>query len=196
MTVDHEERRERIAEVAIELIAREGLEAATLRRIAAEMGASIRVITHYFADKDALLFSIYHAMAVQGQDRIAEAIAADPADLVAGLVAMTAIDESAFQRWRVYVSFWDRATRDPIFADEQRKWIERTLATVTAMIEAHSGKIPGVRSLSMQLVALVQGISVQRLCDPASWSPAAIEAALARQVASLLDDKSGSGHAS
>jgi AcrR family transcriptional regulator len=186
MAIDHNERRDRIAEVAIEIIAQEGLEAATIRRIAAEMGASIRVITHYFADKDELLFSVYRTMAEQGQTRIMEAIASDPADLMAGLLAMTAMDKSAFQRWRVYVSFWDRAARDPVFAAEQHKWVEHTIDTVAGMISARHGAVAEVRSIALRLLAFVQGISVQRLCSPASWSPQEIEAAIAQQVAVLL----------
>jgi len=190
MTVDHDERRDRIAEVAIEIIAHEGLEATTIRRIAAEMGASIRVITHYFADKDELLLTVYRLMALQGQERIAEAVAADPADLVAGLVAMTAADESTFQRWRVYVSFWDRAARDPVFAAEQRRWVEHTIDIVGGMIEARNGKVPEIRALSLRLLAFVQGISVQRLCSPSSWSQEEIGRAIEQQVASLLDPMS------
>jgi AcrR family transcriptional regulator len=187
MTVDHDKRRDRIAEVALEIIAREGLEAATIRRIAAEMGASIRVITHYFSDKDELLLAVYRLMALQGQQRIADAIVAEPASLVAGLLAMTAADESTFQRWRVYVSFWDRAARDPVFAAEQRMWVERTIDIVGNMIEARNGRVPEIRSLSLRLLAFVQGISVQRLCCPSSWSQEEIRRAIEQQVASLLD---------
>lgn len=187
MAVDHDERRQRIAEVAIDIIAREGLDAATIRRMAAEMGASIRVITHYFADKDELLLAAYRIMAGQGEARVAEICARDPADLVGALTAMTAVDDGAFGHWRVYVSFWDRAARDPVFAAEQRTWIDNALDRVAAIIAAHSGPRDDAREIAQQLIAFVQGVSVQRLCDPESWSRPAIEAAIRRQVAALLD---------
>ena len=186
MAVDHDERRRRIAEVAIDIIAREGLDAATIRRIASEMGASIRAITHYFADKDELLLAAYRIMALQGESRVREAVSHDPADLVGGLAAMTAMDDGAFHHWRVYVSFWDRAARDPVFAAEQRVWIENALKRVIRMIAARGGPQEDAREIALQLLAFVQGVSVQRLCDPESWSRPAIENALRRQVDVLL----------
>src|SRR5262249_2677813 len=126
--VDHEERRREIAEVAMDLIAREGLDTTTLGRIAKEMGASIRVVTHYFADKDSLLFFVYRLMALQGQAHLAEVLARDPADLAGALTALSGGDEATLRRWRVYVAFWDKAARSPQFAAEQRLWIETALA--------------------------------------------------------------------
>src|SRR5262245_11172531 len=97
--VDHDERRGEIAEVAMELIAREGLEATTLNRIAGEMGASIRVITHYFADKDTLLLWVYRMMAEQGQQHLAEVLARSPNDLAAMLISLSGGDEATLKRW-------------------------------------------------------------------------------------------------
>ena len=55
---NHETRRRRIAEIALGIIAREGIEAATIRRIAAEVGYSTAVVTHYFENKQDLLGSV------------------------------------------------------------------------------------------------------------------------------------------
>jgi hypothetical protein len=46
MALDHDKRRRDIAWITIDLIAREGLEAATIRRIAAEAGCNTTAITH------------------------------------------------------------------------------------------------------------------------------------------------------
>jgi AcrR family transcriptional regulator len=180
--VDHDERRREIAEVAMELIAREGLEAATLNRIAGEMGASIRIVTHYFADKDSLLLWVYRMMAEQGQKHLAEVLAHNPTDLAAMLTSMSGGDEATLKRWRVYVAFWDKATRNPQFASEQRYWIERTLATVGEVIVARTGMTSDVRQLAMELISLVYGMSVQRMLDPESWTPEAIAAVIERRI--------------
>ena len=79
--VDHEQRRHRIAEVAINLIAAEGLGAATVRRIAVDAGVSTSAITHYFADKQELLDWTFQNLAKIGADRFAEVVARDPADI-------------------------------------------------------------------------------------------------------------------
>ena len=180
--VDHEERRRKIAEVAMDLIARIGLEATTLDRIAKEMGASIRIITHYFPDKDTLLLWVYRAMALQGQHPIQDVIAHDPADLPGALMALCGGDEATLNRWRVYVAFWDKAARSPQFAAEQQLWIERTLATISEIIIARTSSAASVRQLAMELISLVYGMSVQRMLDPESWTPKAIASVIERRV--------------
>lgn len=183
--VDHEERRREIAEVAMDLIAREGLEATTLNRIAKEMGASIRVITHYFADKDTLLFWVYRLMAQQGQEALSEVLARNPADLARMLTTMCGGDEASLKRWRVYVAFWDKATRSPQFAAEQQLWIERTLELVGEVVGAMLGPLADVRPLARELLSLVHGMSVQRILDPDSWTAQTIAAVIERRVREL-----------
>ena len=183
--VDHQERRREIAEVAMDLIAREGLEAATLNRIAREMGASIRVITHYFSSKDTLLLWAYRTMAEQGQQSIAAALAGDPADLAGVLKAMCGGDAAALRRWRVYVAFWDMATRHPDFAAEQRQWIDRTQQMIGDVLAARAGGDAQARIHARELIALVYGVSVQRLFDPSSWNETAIAEAIDRAVSRI-----------
>lgn len=180
--VDHEQRRQEIAEVAMELIANEGLEATTLNRIAKAMGASIRVITHYFADKDTLLLAVYRILALQGQAPIAAVLARDPADLAGALEVLCGSDEATLKRWRVYVAFWDKAARSPRFAAEQRLWIEKTLVLIGEVIVARTGSTDNVRELATELIAMVYGMSVQRTLDPESWTRAAIAAVIERKV--------------
>jgi len=180
--VDHEARRREITEVAMDLIARVGLEATTLNRIAQEMGASIRVITHYFADKDSLLLEVYRVLASQGQEPIVQVLSRDPADLAGALTALCGGDEATLKRWRVYVAFWDKAVRSPMFASEQRMWIERTLTTIGEVIVARNGDKANVRQLAMEMISLVYGISIQRTLDPESWTPGQIASLIARKV--------------
>jgi AcrR family transcriptional regulator len=52
---DRGERRDAIALAAAEVIADRGLERATMRDIAAALGVTTGVLTHYFPSKDALL---------------------------------------------------------------------------------------------------------------------------------------------
>jgi len=55
--VDHDERREELLEAVWRVIARDGIERATMRTIATETGWSTGVLAHYFADKDDILGS-------------------------------------------------------------------------------------------------------------------------------------------
>jgi hypothetical protein len=82
----------------------------------------------------------------------------------------------------LFVAFWDKATRSPQIAAEQRSWIERTLTTVSGVIVARMGRIANVRQLAFELILLVYGMSIQRILDPDSWTEDAIAAVIERRV--------------
>ena len=89
-------------------------------------------------------------------------------------------------RWRIYVAFWDRATRDPEFAQIQRVHMDMTLKLLGEIIRSLDPACGDVERVSLLLNALVQGISLQTLVDQERWPPERIRAALAEQVAMLL----------
>jgi AcrR family transcriptional regulator len=53
--VNHEQRRSRLAEALWRIAARDGLEATTVRHVAAEAGVSVGMVQHYFSTKDEML---------------------------------------------------------------------------------------------------------------------------------------------
>jgi AcrR family transcriptional regulator len=187
--VDHDERRRRIARVAVDVIAREGLQAATIRRIAAEVGFSTTVVTHYFAEKQELLRWTYRVMAEDGRARVARALSADTSDLLAALIAMCAVDDASLRLWRVFLAFCDEAARDPVFANEQRVQTDLAIGQIASIIRARYGERADVDGASRLLNGLVQGISVQVVVDPDRWSREQIRGALAAQVRMLLEPR-------
>jgi AcrR family transcriptional regulator len=186
LAVDHDERRRRIAEVTVDVIAREGLEAATIRRIAAELGGPTKIVTHYFTDKQQLLVWAYRSLAEQSHRYLDEVIARDPTDIVGVLMAMTAVDESQTLLWRVYLAFWDRAARDPFFAELQRAQIDLALRRIAEIIRARNSGHQDIESASQRLNALVQGISLLALAEKERWSPERTRGTLADEVEVVL----------
>jgi AcrR family transcriptional regulator len=185
-SADHDERRRRIAEVTVGVIAREGLDAATIRRIATELGGPTKVITHYFADKHELLVWAYRSLAEQGQRQVETVVARDPKDIVGSLYAMTASEERGVLLWRVYVAFWDRAGRDTAIAELQRKHLDLAINRIGEIVRARNGDRADLQSVSQRLNALVQGISAQALIDRERWSAERIRSTLADEVEVLL----------
>jgi TetR/AcrR family transcriptional regulator, transcriptional repressor of bet genes len=185
-SIDHGERRQKIAGIAADVIAREGLDAATVRRIAAEAGFSTTIVTHYFANKDEVLLWAYRFVAAQAVRRFDQVVALEPGDVVGGLLSLTAVDESTRPGWRVYIAFWQKAGAEPLFADEQRLWSEHALARVGEVIRSRFGDRIDSRQAAQLLIALVQGISLQALFDPVSWSREKIRTVLSREVETLL----------
>ena len=66
--VDHELRRNELAEVTARLIVRGGVEAANVRAIAQEAGYSTKVVSHYFPEKRALMLLTYQHAVGQSRD--------------------------------------------------------------------------------------------------------------------------------
>ena len=185
--VDHDERRRRIARVAVDIISREGLQAATIRRIAAEVGFSTTVVTHYFSEKQELLRWAYRVLAEEGKARLDKALSADKTDLVEALVAMSAVDDAGDRLWRVFVAFCDEAARDPVFAIVQRQQTDLALRRLADIVRARYGERPDIEDVSRLLNGLVQGISVQVVVDRDRWSLDQIRGVLAAQVQMLLE---------
>lgn len=74
--VDHEERRRQIAEAVVRLVTSSGIEAASLRTVAAEAGVSMGAVQHYFTTKaEMLLFALEYGnglLAARIQQLLAE----------------------------------------------------------------------------------------------------------------------------
>ncbi|GAB3246580.1 TetR/AcrR family transcriptional regulator [Nocardioides dilutus] len=73
--VDHEERRREVLDATWRVIGREGLNAATVRRIAEEAGHSNGVLAHYFNNKNDILVSAHQLAYSRARARIAKATA-------------------------------------------------------------------------------------------------------------------------
>jgi len=66
--VDREERRREIAAAVLRLVAARGVEAATLRAVAAEASVSMGAVQHYFTTKDEMLrFALAHGNTLLGE---------------------------------------------------------------------------------------------------------------------------------
>ena len=63
------ERREQLIEAALAVASREGIEAATVRAVAAEAGVSLGVVHYCFQDKDELLRAMAHAITSANLER-------------------------------------------------------------------------------------------------------------------------------
>jgi AcrR family transcriptional regulator len=180
--LDRDERRRKIAEVVVHLIAREGLEAATVRRVAAEVGFSTTIVTHYFAGKQEMLLWTYRALGEIGLGRFESAEIHSAADLVEVLMGMTAADDGTRALWRTYIAIWDTALRDPALAAELRSWDEIVGARLARHARELNPQCVEPQRVAKRLLALVQGISVQRLFNPESWSLAEARDAYAGEI--------------
>ena len=189
--IDHDARRGALAEIAADLVATGGAEAATVRAVAAAAGFSTKAVTHYFPDKRALMLLTYRHAALASQARTDASQPEGRGDLAALFRALLPTDARVTRDWRVWFSFWGLAIAEPEFAAEQRArmrdfvaQIEAVLAADPAFAHCAAADRPAIASA---LFAALVGIVTQAIFDPESWPPQrqteAVEAALAAHKA-------------
>lgn len=186
IAVDPVERKKLIARKTAELIAAEGLDSATVRRIAAELGFSTRAITHYFQDKEQLLDWTCEYMEQEGYGYFSAPLARDPAALDECLLAMTAIDPRNRDLWKVYLAIWERSARDTAFAARLEGWLGRANSLIASIIARRNPGLASPERSARELIALVNGISVQILMQPHAWTEAQVREVIERHIEFVL----------
>jgi AcrR family transcriptional regulator len=171
--VDHDARREELIEAVWRVVARDGLEGATIRGMARETGWSVGALAHYFADKDDILVSAL---------RLAyERIAARWERKLTGLTGLAALrelvldnlplDDERELETKFLMNYWSRAIRDrdgvPQPARRGPQLIDRLASLARAGQE--TGEIAADRApedIAELLLALIDGFSLHALLDP------------------------------
>jgi AcrR family transcriptional regulator len=126
--VDHHTRRTAIAHSAWRLAARGGIEAITMRHVAADAGMSLGQVQHYFPTKDDLLTFAYDLLTHHTAERVGQrdhpATDEDPEprDVIHdALVEMLPLDEQRTLEAHVAVAYLAHATVTPAMAARLRK---------------------------------------------------------------------------
>jgi AcrR family transcriptional regulator len=173
--VDHEARRQRIADAVCRVAARQGLEGASLRHVAAEAGVSMGQVQHYFTTKDEMLLFAFHTLSARVERRLgatARSLVQPPstrAVLRALLVAMVPADDEGRFEAPLWVAFLARAVVEPRLAGPLRDGALIAFAADRLRSAQEAGEVP--RSLDPELeatslFALADGLMIRTLLDP------------------------------
>lgn len=183
--VDHDEMREAIARIAADLIATHGLDAATIRQVAAKAGYSTTVVTHYFSNKRAMLLAAYRHAAESSQRRF-DALAANcSSDPLSRLEILLPIDEEGRRAWRVYLQFWPLADHDEELRAEQRWWSDNGTALIRNALLQASPEINDADCKATIALSVLLGVAIQATFDTDSW-PAKRQSAIWQAHCRLL----------
>lgn len=189
-SVDVVERRARVAAAARAVIARDGLDATSVRRVAAEAGSSTTVVTHWFADKEALLAAAvedaYDAVAARMRAHLDAGPGGLPT-LRAVLHETLPLDAERAAEARVLMAFWSMAVTHPALREVQRAGYEQWRELVARLLgeAARRGEVGrDTDGVGEELMCLVDGLLLQATLEPHRLPPARqvalLDAALAR----------------
>jgi AcrR family transcriptional regulator len=190
--VDWDARRDEILAATWRVIARDGIAKATIRAIAREANCSRGILAHYFGDKADILGSAL----VMSHRRVAarmDAATAGLSGLKALRVVMTEalpIDAERDLEAQIEISFWGRALGNPDLRELQHAEFERLWARLRRHLTeaAEAGELtPGldIEFGVHQLVALIDGLSAERVLYPGRVPPERQAALLDRLLESF-----------
>ena len=169
--VDVEQRRTELTDAAARVIARSGIEAATMREVAAEAGWTTGALTHYFTDKRTLLLATFEAsLANRRARRPSSASTTATARLRSSIEGALPLDADRRRHWLVTLTCCTQAAHDTVLAAAQRDaYREFRDHVITLISDAGLASGGDARSLAERLIATADGIAIQALFDPASW---------------------------
>ena len=176
--VDHNKKRKLIAEAAWKIIEKEGIEKASIRRVAAEAGMSPGALRHYFSTKDEMLLFIIEYYIEEGKKRSDhKEWSKNPLQAVEEvLLELVPIDEEKKIETSVWWIFALRSLTSDALKEKKDEMTDGTYDLATSMIKILTLK--GILSESVnadlessRLSALIEGLSFHALIRPDIYTP-------------------------
>jgi AcrR family transcriptional regulator len=170
-------RRDQIVRATIRCLARVGYSGLTMKAVAGEAGISPGILHYYFASKRAILVAALETVQADLDRRVArgQGAAGDPrARLRAVIAGCLRLAEENREFWVVFVEFWGEMMHDAelsrVNAALYRR-LRRTLgAVVTQGTRAGMFRRLDPEEAGAVILALVDGLSLQRTFDPQALS--------------------------
>ena len=188
--VDHAARRAELVDAAWRVIAAEGLEAATVRRIAQAAGCTTGLVTHYFDAKDDMLVAALREVHRRAGQRMMRHLGG--ADIAAVLLEVILdalpMDEDRQLEWKVWLAFWGRAAVDERLRQEQQRRYAEWRGLLGKLIRrARPGDTAADRRTVVDLIAgAIDGLGIQATLEPAKFTDARLRRAATAIARSAL----------
>jgi len=161
--VDPDRRKAAIVAAAFDLIARDGVEAATMRRVAAAAEATTGRVTHYFTTRVELLVTTLSEVDRRRTERLAIHVDLEPAArLRATLLELLPLDAPRLDEHRVWISL--STTGIPEVRDEILRQTFERHGLVEVLIATTFGRTPNDAAV-FELLALVDGLAQRLMLD-------------------------------
>jgi AcrR family transcriptional regulator len=171
--VDHDERREELLEAVWRLVARVGIEGATMREMAQETGWSTGVLAHYFDDKEDIIGSALRYAYSRTEARWQAKL-----EGLTGIAALRELmldnlplDEEREVETKFLMNYWIRLIRgnQSIPRPARRGQLLIDMLTELTRDGQAAGEIRGDEAapdIAERLLALIDGFSLHSLLDP------------------------------
>ncbi|KST63866.1 TetR/AcrR family transcriptional regulator [Mastigocoleus testarum] len=191
--MSYDDRRIEVAKAAWRVIVREGLDRASMRAIAQELGSSTGVVTHYFRDKEELtLFALELVFASVLEDIKVCGEGRKGVERLEQII-FSALPLKANDRddWKVWTAFLGYSTgRERLIKEHQKRYqfLQEILCKELADLQT-AKLIRADLDLTLEanaLIALVDGIGTGVVINPEQFSAEQQEYLVRRHINTLL----------
>lgn len=188
--VDHDERRELIADALWTVVRRDGYAAVSVRTVAAETGMSTGALRHYFASQDELVAFAMASLMERARARVMEAgaRATDFEGVLALLEEVLPLDAQRQAESEVWLAFVAASRTDPSLrplAGEAHRALRGLCDSVVRAVSGRGDDTPDLTEETDALHGLVDGLAVQRTLYPKMLPRQRIRTVLRRYLIEL-----------
>ncbi|WP_270577968.1 TetR/AcrR family transcriptional regulator [Caldifermentibacillus hisashii] len=171
--VNHDQKRKIIAETAWKIIESEGIEKASIRRIASEAGMSTGALRHYFSTQDELLLFIMEYFLARGKER-SENKSWSKNPLIAvqeTLLELVPVDRDKQTETGVWLVFAIRSLTSVALNKKKNELTEGEYILMEALLEIliKAGCVKrdiNIEIEKLRLAAVIEGLSIHALLRP------------------------------
>ena len=192
--VNHDKKRKLIAEAAWRIIENEGIEKASIRRVAAEAEMSPGALRHYFSTKDEMLLFIIEYFIEEGKKRSDhKEWSKNPLQAVEEvLLELVPIDEEKKIETSVWWIFALRSLTSDALKEKKDEMTTGTYDLANSMIKILTLK--GILSDSVnadlegnRLSALIEGLSFHALLRPDVYTPEKVKEVISYHLKTICN---------
>jgi len=158
--VDHDKKREEFLLASREVIAEEGLNAATLRRVSAQAGCTTGSLTRYFSDRNTLVIEtlrLAHFAAASRMRVAANKATSDYDRLEQVLLESLPLNDKRLQEWRVWLAFWGATNGEPELLTENETRYKEWQTVLATLLEPLLSSKSDIEQEAYNLRALIDG---------------------------------------
>ncbi len=171
--VDHDRRRQELAQAAISVIENSGLDGLRLVDVGKAAGATTGTVTHYLGDKKTVLIAALDQVAYSIEHTMRPA--ADTAhDLVESFCDLLPTSDLQRKDWRVWIAYWGGAIGDEELADRHRGHYDRFRRQLADRIRRLPGRkdLPHPPDMCADLmISALDGVGTRATLEPDHWPP-------------------------
>jgi len=141
-----------------------------MRAVAQEAGCTIGLINHWFSSRNDLVKATFDR-AIEMELERGAVLTRDPPDYVEAASEFLPLDDERRDEVKIWVAFWAMVVCDEAY---EGRGADRYVAVRETMVEMLGQKrpIPACHDIVDRCFALVDGIAINALMDPARWTPA------------------------